>query len=303
MKKLLISFSCAWLALAANAPSTVLAQSVEWTSVPLLLGMQGRLVASNGAPMTGVKTLSFNLYAAPTEGTALWSESQTLALTNGFYAAFLGAVTGLDASLFNGKTLYVGVTVDGTELLPRQQIGTVAYALVANQAIRAVNADHATSADRADRATSATSATSATTAGYATSAGTATSAGSAGSAGSVDTTWLTGRMNSWATSATVSRATSADSTIMATSVGVSTTPLDHRGDVYAKDVFVRDLTASGDIAVRGMVVGGGTVSCSASSCSCSGLWAVAGHSMPTCSTRSVSCPAGSSYHAPFCIRN
>ena len=52
---------------------------------------QGRLLADDGTPMTGEATITFRVINAETGGTELWKETQTVPLTNGFYAAVLGA--------------------------------------------------------------------------------------------------------------------------------------------------------------------------------------------------------------------
>jgi hypothetical protein len=151
--------------------------SAQAQDVPLKLGFQGRLVASDGTALGGVKNVTFSIYKGPTDSAALWTETQKLALTNGFYSTFLGMAGQLSASsLATGSDLFVGITVDGTELAPRQQIGSVVYAF---RASHAVNADHATSADQATNATTASSAQNATNANHAANADQATSAAQA----------------------------------------------------------------------------------------------------------------------------
>jgi hypothetical protein len=46
--------------------------------VPPELTQQGRLFHADGTPETGAVTMIFKAYAAPTGGTALWSETQTV---------------------------------------------------------------------------------------------------------------------------------------------------------------------------------------------------------------------------------
>lgn len=138
------------LLLLAVVPALTLAQSQD---VPLRLGYQGRLLASDGTPLSGMKQITFSLYKAPTGEAPLWSETQQLALTNGYYATFLGATSSLGTptsplpNVFDGSDLYLGVVVGGTELSPRQRIGSVAYAM---RAAIAVNAAHAAKADSLD---------------------------------------------------------------------------------------------------------------------------------------------------------
>jgi len=67
-------------------------------------------------------------------GNALWSEDQTLGLTDGFYATQLGAVTPIDSVILDTTGLWLSITVAGEQLTPLQKIGSVAYALHADTA-------------------------------------------------------------------------------------------------------------------------------------------------------------------------
>lgn len=97
--------------------------------VPMKIGYQGRLTHPDGAPVTGVVALSFGLFPAADGGTARWTETQNMALTDGYYATYLGEVKPLPASAFAGSELFLELTVDGTTLAPRQRIGSVPYAV------------------------------------------------------------------------------------------------------------------------------------------------------------------------------
>lgn len=111
-------------ALALLIPSLALAQ------VPQRLAYQGRLTKADGTPETGVLPVTFSLFAAAEGGTAAWSEAQSLALTHGYYATNLGEITPL-GKVFDGRELFLEVSVGGTALAPRQRIASVPYALVA----------------------------------------------------------------------------------------------------------------------------------------------------------------------------
>lgn len=100
--------------------------------VPGRLAYQGRLLKSDGSPEAGSKSFTFSLYPTKTGGTApLWTETQTLGLSDGYYATFLGAAQSFGAGLFDSSTLYLEVAVDGVALSPRQEVATVPYALLA----------------------------------------------------------------------------------------------------------------------------------------------------------------------------
>ncbi len=110
----------------------IAASATAAAEVPGRLGYQGRLLKSDGSPEAGSKSITFSLYDAATGGTnPLWTETQTLALSDGYYATFLGSVQSFGAGLFDGRTLYLELKVDGAALSPRQEVGTVPYALLA----------------------------------------------------------------------------------------------------------------------------------------------------------------------------
>jgi microcystin-dependent protein len=122
--------------LAATAPATV--------------GYQGRLYDQNGNPITATVSVVFALYAAATGGTAVWTETQSVTLTDGYFTVQLGSVTAFGSTAFDGTVRYLGVTVGSdSEMTPRTSIASVPYAL------NAVNAATATTATTANTALSA----------------------------------------------------------------------------------------------------------------------------------------------------
>ena len=116
--------------------ATVLATTAVALAVPRFLSEQGRLFDAMGMPVTnGALTIRFSIYADATTTTALWTETQAVAVDDGYFSAVLGEVTPIPAdaaTLFNGTTRYLGVRV-GTdaEMTPRQPIVSVPYAMVA----------------------------------------------------------------------------------------------------------------------------------------------------------------------------
>ena len=104
--------------------------------VPQQITYQGVLTDSTGYPVPdGDYEMSFALYDVPTGGTALWSEAQTVAVSNGIYNVILGqAGNELVPIYFNGNC-YLGVSVGtDSEMSPRQKITSVGYALRARVA-------------------------------------------------------------------------------------------------------------------------------------------------------------------------
>jgi hypothetical protein len=105
-------------------------------SIPNTLNYQGALTGSAGKPVTAiVQPVTFKLYTSALGGAAFWTEPQTVPVTNGQFSAVLGNTFPLPTDKFTGNT-YIGLTVgNGSEMLPRQKMTSVAYALKAADAI------------------------------------------------------------------------------------------------------------------------------------------------------------------------
>ncbi|GAM10088.1 hypothetical protein OR1_02375 [Geobacter sp. OR-1] len=99
-------------------------------SIPTTLSYQGTMVDKSGQPVTDTKSIVFNLYSVATEGIAFWTETQTIAITNGKFTAQLGAnvANPLDLEKFGGDT-WLGLTINGEpEMTPREKMTSVPYA-------------------------------------------------------------------------------------------------------------------------------------------------------------------------------
>lgn len=142
--------------------------SLHAQTVPTFLNYQGRVTDSAGVGLgTGTpvnRKIVFRIYDAASGGTKMWTEEQTVTISNGEFSVLLGL--GIDAtgtaagevrpaiaSVFtslvgsgpSGANRFIGVTVDNgdntinasdVEIAPRQQITSTAYAFradVANQ--------------------------------------------------------------------------------------------------------------------------------------------------------------------------
>ncbi len=126
--KTLAAFACfaATLGTAATA-----------TAVPMQMAHQGRLFGPDGEPVEGQHTLSFSLYDASAGGAELWGEDLLVEFSGGYYAVVLGdnPANPIDSSVFDGPTVYLGLTVDdGDELAPRHQVVSAPYAIQADTA-------------------------------------------------------------------------------------------------------------------------------------------------------------------------
>ena len=98
---------------------------------PLYFNYQGLLLDSAGNPVAdGDYDLTFAIYDVDTGGTALWSEAQTVTVTDGLFNAQLGLSTSLDGAWIDGRDLWLGVTLAGdAEMTPRTQLVSVPYAV------------------------------------------------------------------------------------------------------------------------------------------------------------------------------
>ena len=120
---------------------SVLVLPFQSFAVPAHFTHQG-YIEESGNPLTGSVDVVFNLYAQETEGTALWTETNTITFDGGHYSVVLGTNQPLDFADFDGSELFLGITVDDNgEFIPRTTLSTIPYA------IRASTAETLTSSD------------------------------------------------------------------------------------------------------------------------------------------------------------
>jgi hypothetical protein len=123
-----------WLDAPTASPAVV---AVAAAPVSPVLHYQGRLLdpTTGQAKADGSYPVAFRLYAAAAGGSPLWTESKSVTVSRGLFSALLGDTTALDLTHFDGRELYLGVTVGSDpEAQPRQRIAYVAYALYAANA-------------------------------------------------------------------------------------------------------------------------------------------------------------------------
>lgn len=98
-------------------------------AVPNLISYQGFLNDSQGQPVTNTLSMTFKIYDAETGGNELWSEAQSVQVSNGEFNVQLGTVQALTSTVFQTDTLYLGVSVGADpEMVPRQRITSGGYA-------------------------------------------------------------------------------------------------------------------------------------------------------------------------------
>lgn len=100
--------------------------------VPPMISYQGKLMQPSGSPVTdGTYSIRFAMYDAQENGNTLWSEvNPGVQVKGGLFSVLLGSVVNLPGNLFDSPDRWFGVKV-GTdpEMVPRQRIASVGYAL------------------------------------------------------------------------------------------------------------------------------------------------------------------------------
>ncbi len=109
-------------------------------AVPGMINYQGKLTDSDGYPLNGTYQVQFHIYDAATGGSELWSETQSVTVTDGIYNVQLGSVEPLTAGVFSSDAVYLEVVIlnDDTStwetLSPRQRLTSTAFSFRAADA-------------------------------------------------------------------------------------------------------------------------------------------------------------------------
>ncbi len=111
-----------------TAPESNSTTAIEAVITPVM-SYQGRLLEA-GAPVSGIRSMIFTLYNASTAGTLVWSETQSVTVTNGLFQVALGSVTPFSEAVVGqmDQNLWLEINVGGN-ILPRQQLMGSPYAL------------------------------------------------------------------------------------------------------------------------------------------------------------------------------
>jgi hypothetical protein len=94
------------------------------------INFQGQLTYSNGDPIDSTVAITFDIYAASTGGTSLWTETHSsITVTDGVFDVVLGSTNALPDTLFaNNTSLWVQSTVGTTVISPRVELTSVPWA-------------------------------------------------------------------------------------------------------------------------------------------------------------------------------
>jgi hypothetical protein len=103
--------------------------------VPTTIQFQGYLSDLDDSPSEGFFTMAFGLYAEGEGGEPVWSETREgVEVAGGQFNLRIGDRNPLSPELFRGAGLYLSVSVEGDEILPRHPVSSVTHAFVAAHA-------------------------------------------------------------------------------------------------------------------------------------------------------------------------
>lgn len=108
-----------------------LSVSVFGQAIPKQFDYQGVLrTTAGGIVPDGNYPMTFRIYNDPTDGTALWTETQTVAVANGIFSVHLGSSTPIAGVPFN-RVHFLGITLGAEpELLPRTMLTPSPYSFM-----------------------------------------------------------------------------------------------------------------------------------------------------------------------------
>ena len=96
--------------------------------IPHLINYQGKLADEEGNPIDGTKSITFRIYDASSNGSLLWSETQSVTIYKGIFNILLGAAANLDLTF--DRPYYLALKVESdSEMTPRQRIVSVGNAI------------------------------------------------------------------------------------------------------------------------------------------------------------------------------
>jgi parallel beta-helix repeat protein len=104
-------------------------------AIPDNIDYQGYLTDSVGAPLNSIVSVTFNIYNVDIGGAPLWTDTQSVDITNGLFNIKLGSVGNpFPAGLFD-TPLWLGMNVAGDgEMSPRSAMTSAPYAFKADDA-------------------------------------------------------------------------------------------------------------------------------------------------------------------------
>jgi len=124
----------------------VLFNQLAWAAAPNGINYQGRLLDTNGVPVTSTLDFEVKIYSASTGGTLLFSETHSgQSVNDGVYSFTIGNGTpetgSLTPALFESTAPWLELVIGGETLSPRSRFQSTPFSLQAEQAETAEDAD------------------------------------------------------------------------------------------------------------------------------------------------------------------
>ena len=128
----------------ANGLAAPAAAPLAAATIPRTFSYQGTLRDPSGNLINGTVNLTLKLYAVVTGGSALHTESfGNVTVRAGLFSVVVGDATPIAPTVFDNFPLYLGISVNqDAEMLPRQRLHPVPYAMQATTAQTAVTANN-----------------------------------------------------------------------------------------------------------------------------------------------------------------
>jgi len=118
-----------WLAAAGAFVAAASAWPAQ-AAIPTIANVEGVLLSAGGGPAAdGNYSVVFSLYTQQTGGTALWTETGSVAAKAGQFSYPMGSKTPLSAAALNSQAVWLGVAIGADPELPRQTVGSSLFAL------------------------------------------------------------------------------------------------------------------------------------------------------------------------------
>jgi hypothetical protein len=116
--------------------SIIMLSTAAWADVPGLISYQGTLTDENWVSLDTTVSMTFSIYSDSTVGVKVWTETHpSVPVANGIFNVLLGRIDALEDTIFSDPSRWLGIQVGGdAELVPRQRIASVGYALRAAEA-------------------------------------------------------------------------------------------------------------------------------------------------------------------------
>jgi hypothetical protein len=98
--------------------------------VPSAVTFTARLVDDkSNKPVSGTHHIAFELFDAETGGASVWQEGRDIEIEDGLVFLDLGSVKPLDKTVFDGRRLFLAVTIDDAVMDPRIALDSVPYSI------------------------------------------------------------------------------------------------------------------------------------------------------------------------------